>query len=88
MDDALGNKVPYPLSTASFHPVTQDIVFDTSTTADESIYIRAFGESGVEYFYPFHLLVCGGEKVIRIDGPESLTYNYFKYDSGPGLIQQ
>ena len=55
MDDALGNKVPYTLSTASFDPVTQDIVIDTSTPAVESIYIRAFGESGVEYFYPFHL---------------------------------
>ena len=61
MDDTLGNKVSYNLSTASFDPVTQDIVIDTSTPAVESIYIRAFGESGVEYFYPFHLEVCGDE---------------------------
>mgnify|MGYP001093612564 CR=1 FL=1 len=59
MDDALGNKVPYTLSTASFDSVTQDIVIDTSTPASESIHIRAFTESGVEYFYSFHLEVCG-----------------------------
>ena len=69
MDDALGNKVPYTLSTASFDPVTEDLVIDTSTPADESIYIRAFAASGVEYFYPFHLEVCGGERVVKTKGP-------------------
>ena len=34
MDDALGNKVPYTLSTASFDPLTKDIIIDTSTPAD------------------------------------------------------